>query len=133
MEQGNTGRLRSTAIESQAKWVQAAQAGDIDMARARKQAGSSEGILPSCGTGVPARASGSQGQDALATIVREAIDRLPASMKEVVILRYYSNCSYERISAVLGLSKTSINGRLTRAKRKLARHLRRRGVLEDMP
>ncbi len=53
-------------------------------------------------------------------------------MREVVILRYYNNCSYEQISAVLGLSKMMINGRLTRAKRKLARYLRRRGVWEDL-
>jgi RNA polymerase sigma factor (sigma-70 family) len=65
-------------------------------------------------------------------VVREAIDGLPAGLREVVILRYYSDCSYEQISAVLGLSKMSINGRLTRAKRKLAKYLRRRGVLEDM-
>jgi len=65
-------------------------------------------------------------------VVREAIDCLPARLREVVILRYYSDCSYEQISAVLGLSRMSINGRLTRAKRKLARCLRRHGVLEDM-
>ena len=66
-------------------------------------------------------------------MVREAIDRLPAGMREVVILRYYNDCSYEQISAVLGLSKMSINGRLTRAKRKLAKYLRHKGALEDMP
>jgi len=66
-------------------------------------------------------------------VVREAIDDLPAGLWEVVILRYYSDCSYEQIAAVLGLSKMTINGRLTRAKRKLAKSLRRRGVLEDMP
>jgi RNA polymerase sigma-70 factor (ECF subfamily) len=70
--------------------------------------------------------------DETVQIVRTAIDRLPASMREVVILRYYNNCSYEQISAVLGLSKMTINGRLTRAKRKLAKHLRRCGVPEDM-
>ena len=63
--------------------------------------------------------------------VREVIASLPASLREVVLLRYYNNCSYERISAVLGLSKTTINGRLTRAKRRIARGLRRQGVLED--
>ncbi len=59
-----------------------------------------------------------------------AIDRLPASMKEVVILRYYDNCSYEQISAVLGVSKMTINGRLTRAKRKLAKMLGQRDGME---
>jgi len=56
--------------------------------------------------------------------VRDAIDRLPASMKEVVVLRYYNHCSYEQMSAVLCLSRMTINGRLTRAKRKLRKYLR---------
>jgi RNA polymerase sigma-70 factor (ECF subfamily) len=64
--------------------------------------------------------------------VRKAIEALPSALKEVVILRYYNSCSYEQISAVLGLSKMTVNGRLTRAKRKLARQLRRQGVLENM-
>ena len=66
-------------------------------------------------------------------LVRHAIDELPRTMREVLILRYYDDRSYEQISGVLGLSKGAINGLLTRAKRKLARSLRRRGVREDMP
>jgi RNA polymerase sigma-70 factor (ECF subfamily) len=62
--------------------------------------------------------------------VRIAIDRLPTSMKEVVVLRYYNHCSYEQMSAVLGLSRTTINGRLTRAKRKLAKMLRQHDGME---
>ncbi len=65
--------------------------------------------------------------------VRQAIDGLPAAMKEVVVLRYYDNCSYEQIADVLGLSRTTVNGRLTRAKRKLAQQLRRQGVWENEP
>ena len=70
--------------------------------------------------------------ESIAQIVREAITKLPASLREVTVLRYYHDCSYEQISAVLGLSKMTVNGRLTRAKRRLAKDLRRRGVLEDM-
>jgi RNA polymerase sigma-70 factor (ECF subfamily) len=70
--------------------------------------------------------------EATIRVVREAIGRLPVGMREVVILRYYHDCSYEQISAVLGLSKMTINGRLTRAKRKLAKDLRRQGVREDL-
>jgi RNA polymerase sigma-70 factor (ECF subfamily) len=70
--------------------------------------------------------------ESTAEMVREAIAKLPASLREVTVLRYYNDCSYEQIAAVLGLSKMTINGRLTRAKRKLAKDLRRRGVLEDM-
>ena len=95
-----------------------------DIARARRpQVGLDELTeAPDCGT-----------DESVSRVVREAIGRLPASMREVVVLRYHNNCSYEQISAVLGLSKMAINGRLTRAKRKLARYLRRQGVLEDMP
>jgi RNA polymerase sigma-70 factor, ECF subfamily len=71
--------------------------------------------------------------EATSQIVREAIHSLPAGLREVVILRYYNNDSYEQISGVLGLSKMTINGRLTRAKRKLAKYLRRRGVRGNMP
>jgi len=96
----------------------------IDMARARLREGSN-------GDDAPVPDSGSD--EAMLRTVRKAIDSLPAPMKEVVILRYYDNCSYERIADVLGLSRTTVNGRLTRAKRKLAKQLRRQGVLEDMP
>jgi RNA polymerase sigma factor (sigma-70 family) len=53
-------------------------------------------------------------------------------MREVLILRYYHERSYEQISTVLGLSRSAINGLLTRAKRRLAKSLHRTGVLEDM-
>ena len=66
-------------------------------------------------------------------VVRQAIDELPRTMREVLILRYYDDRSYEQISGVLGLSKGAINGLLTRAKRKLAKSLRRRRVREDIP
>lgn len=75
---------------------------------------------------------GPAAEESTARMVREAIARLPGSLREVTVLRYYHDCSYEQISAVLGLSKMTVNGRLTRAKRKLAKDLRRRGVLEDI-
>lgn len=95
----------------------------VDLARARK---------PQVDVADLAQMQDRDTNEFASQIVREAIDRLPASMREIVILRYHNNCSYEQISAVLGLSKTAIDGRLTRAKRKLAKDLRRRGVLEDM-
>lgn len=70
-------------------------------------------------------------RDSPVEAVRRAMDDLPDPMREVLVLRYYDDRSYEQISEVLGLSKSAINGLLTRAKRKLAKSLRRRGVLED--
>ena len=59
--------------------------------------------------------------------VRQAIGRLSTSARELVFLRYYDGLSYEQISEVLGISQQAINGRLRRAKRKMADYLRRHG------
>ena len=68
--------------------------------------------------------------DGRAEVVREALGRLSASSREVIYLRFYDGLSYERISAVLGLSEEAVNGRLRRAKRKMAGLLRREGFGE---
>jgi RNA polymerase sigma-70 factor (ECF subfamily) len=62
--------------------------------------------------------------------VRAAIAALPASYRELVFLRFYDGMSYEKISDVLGISRQAINGRLRRAKRKVADYLRRNGFDE---
>jgi len=63
-------------------------------------------------------------------VVRDAITKLSASDREVIFLRYYDGMSYGRISAVLGISEQAINGRLRRAKKKIAEYLRRNGFGE---
>ena len=62
--------------------------------------------------------------------VRKALNRLSAPAREVIFLRYYDGMSYEQISAVLGISEQAINGRLRRAKKKMADYLRRNGFGE---
>ncbi|MFB0554503.1 MAG: RNA polymerase sigma factor [Phycisphaerae bacterium] len=62
--------------------------------------------------------------------VRKVINRLSAPAREVIFLRYYDGMSYEQISAVLGISEQAINGRLRRAKKKMADYLRRNGFGE---
>jgi len=69
-------------------------------------------------------------QDEATGVIREAIAELSASQKEVVFLRFYDGMTYERISAVLGISEQAINGRLRRAKKKVAEYLRRNGFAE---
>jgi RNA polymerase sigma-70 factor (ECF subfamily) len=64
-------------------------------------------------------------------LIRRAIEQLPVSAKELIVLRYYNGLSYEEISSVLGISRPTINGRLTRAKRKMAKYLRRNGFPEN--
>jgi RNA polymerase sigma factor (sigma-70 family) len=64
-------------------------------------------------------------------LIRRAIGRLPARTKELIVLRYYNNLSYEQMASILGISPAAINGRLARAKRKMAKHLKRDGFPEN--
>ncbi|MBN2271059.1 MAG: sigma-70 family RNA polymerase sigma factor [Sedimentisphaerales bacterium] len=75
-------------------------------------------------------AAAESGEDASSDAVRKALGKLAASAKEVIYLRFYDGMSYEQISAVLGISEQAINGRLRRAKRKLAEQLKREGFGE---
>jgi RNA polymerase sigma-70 factor, ECF subfamily len=92
-----------------------------DMARARGRAGSIE-ALPE----LPEKTKDDRNFEDVA----RAVSTLPAHLKELVVMRYYDGLSYEQISAVLDISQGSINGRLTRAKRKLAKYLKRNGIQE---
>lgn len=69
--------------------------------------------------------------DENAPVIRRAIEQLPISAKELVVLRYYNGLSYEQIASVLGISQAAINGRLSRAKRKMADYLKRNGFPEN--
>ncbi|MHC4119468.1 MAG: RNA polymerase sigma factor [Planctomycetota bacterium] len=74
--------------------------------------------------------AGDSDHDGAAAAVREALGKLSASAREVIFLRFYDGLSYEQVSAVLGISEQAINGRLRRAKRKMADYLRREGFSE---
>jgi RNA polymerase sigma-70 factor (ECF subfamily) len=63
--------------------------------------------------------------------IRRAIEQLPAPAKELIVMRYYNSLSYEQIGSVLGISRATINGRIARAKRKMANYLRRNGFPEN--
>ena len=75
-------------------------------------------------------AAKSRDDDSTAETIRKAISKLSVSAREVIFLRYYDGMSYEQISTVLGISEQAINGRLRRAKRKMAVYLRRNGFGE---
>jgi len=70
------------------------------------------------------------GVDETGEAVKAALHQLPVEAREVIFLRFYDGLSYDRMSAVLGISEQAINGRLRRAKQKLAEHLRRCGFDE---
>jgi RNA polymerase sigma-70 factor (ECF subfamily) len=60
--------------------------------------------------------------------VKEAIRLLRPKYREPIVLRYYDNLSYQQISSILGISQVAVNGRILRAKQKIARQLKRVGV-----
>ena len=59
--------------------------------------------------------------------VRRAVWRLPEGERELVVMRYFNGFSQSRISQVLDLTPAAVNGRLTRAKRRIADWLKRDG------
>ena len=60
-------------------------------------------------------------------LVAEALQRLPQRLREVVYLRFYNGMSYEQIAGVLGASQKSIDGRLRRAKKRIAAFMKAKG------
>jgi len=69
-------------------------------------------------------------QDRRKTIHR-AVWSLRESERELVVLRYFDGFSQAQISKVLGISPQAVNGRLVRAKRKIAKYLKRNGLPGD--
>jgi RNA polymerase sigma-70 factor, ECF subfamily len=63
-----------------------------------------------------------------ANLVRQAIQRLSANAREIVVLRYFSGLSHEQIAAALGISAQAVHSRLRRARQKMAGFLKRNGV-----
>jgi RNA polymerase sigma-70 factor (ECF subfamily) len=59
--------------------------------------------------------------------VRRAVWKLPAPERELIVMRYFNGFSQARISQVLDITPAAVNGRLVRAKRRVAQFLIRDG------
>jgi len=66
-------------------------------------------------------------EDEQEAILAEALQQLPQHLREVVFLRFYNEKSYEQMAKILGATEQTIDGRLRRAKKMIARYLKRRG------
>jgi RNA polymerase sigma-70 factor (ECF subfamily) len=75
----------------------------------------------------PAKSDGGDHREA----IHQAVWNLREAERELIILRYFDGFSQARISEVLGLSPQALNGRLVRAKRKIAKYLKRNGFTGD--
>lgn len=63
--------------------------------------------------------------------IRRAVWQLRPDDREMIVLRYYDNLPYEQIANILDISIQAVNGRLIRAKRKIAKYLKRNGLTGD--
>lgn len=61
-------------------------------------------------------------------VVTEALQKLPAHLREVLFLRFYNEMSYRQMASVLGATEQVIDGRIRRAKKKLAVYLKQKGL-----
>ena len=59
--------------------------------------------------------------------VRQAVWKLEPPERELIVMRYFNGFSQARISEVLDITPSAVNGRLVRAKRKVAQWLKRDG------
>jgi RNA polymerase sigma-70 factor (ECF subfamily) len=75
-----------------------------------------------CSTDDFSKVAAKSQQDGPTEAVRNALGELSASDREVIFLRYYDGMTYEQISKVLEISEQAINGRLRRAKKKIANY-----------
>ncbi len=72
-------------------------------------------------------------QDDTVAVVREIIFRLDPDMRDLILLRYYNQMTYEQIAGLLGVSEEAVNGKLRRARKTIRRELQRRASLETEP
>ena len=56
-------------------------------------------------------------------MVREALEKLPAEFREVLVLREMEDLSYKQIAEITGLAIGTVMSRLSRARRRLHGHL----------
>jgi len=59
--------------------------------------------------------------------LKEAVASLPEHLRQIVVLRYSNELTYAQMSQLLGLSEQAINGRLRRAKKRIARFMQGKG------
>ncbi len=66
-------------------------------------------------------------EDDRKAILDQALQQLPQHLREVIFLRFYNEMSYEQMAKVLGATEQMIDGRLRRAKKKIAAYLMKKG------
>jgi RNA polymerase sigma-70 factor (ECF subfamily) len=74
----------------------------------------------------PVHTTENQGDETI-EVIRKALWQLPAPDRQILVLRYFNDLSYEKIAQVLDTTVSAIHGRLFRARKKIAHKLKRMG------
>ena len=72
------------------------------------------------------------GDDEEDKIVQQAVFALPLMYRQIVVLHYYNDMSYEQIKSTLGISLHSVKGRLRRARKKIEQYLNGQRLKEEV-
>jgi RNA polymerase sigma-70 factor, ECF subfamily len=72
------------------------------------------------------------GDDEESKIIQQAVFTLPQMYRQIIVLHYYNNMSYEQIKSTLGISLHSVKGRLRRARKKIEQHLNGQRLKEEV-
>ncbi len=65
--------------------------------------------------------------------IHDAVELLPKAAKEVIILRYFGELSYDEIAATLDITPAAVHGRLVRARAELKKHFTHKGLGANTP
>ena len=98
-----------------------------NISRQMLKAGKGRGVAPDNEPAVDRRDDTKDRRDA----IRRAVWSLRESERELIVMRYFDGFSQVQISEVLDISPQAVNGRLIRAKRKIAKYLKRNGLAGD--
>ncbi len=64
--------------------------------------------------------------------LRQAVDSLPPTLREVIVLYYYEELRVETIGAVLNIGVENVKSRLFRGRQKLREILQKNATMEDL-
>ena len=66
-------------------------------------------------------------QDDQKAVLADALKQLPDHLREVVFLRFYNAMTYRQMAKVLGATERVIDGRIRRAKKRMAIYMKTKG------
>ena len=58
------------------------------------------------------------------SMLQQAVDELPATEKQIIIMKYYNQMTIEDIASALGISRSTVKRRLADTQKSLKKKLR---------